>query len=85
MADELRVGEESRLEGQPLGTFDLGLTDGKLRMQTLGPRQRVRQGYAFQALIRMCCDRRLLGRGRAARGDHRRGRTQWRALWYRPP
>ena len=36
--------EESRLEGQPLGTLDLGLTDGKLRMETLCQRQRVRQG-----------------------------------------
>ena len=41
--DQLRVGEEPCLEGQPLGTLDLGLTDGKLRMDTLGPRQRVRQ------------------------------------------
>jgi hypothetical protein len=82
--DQLRVGEEACLKGQPFGTLDLRPAGGKLRMETLGPRQRVRQTQAFQALSGRSWGRRLLRRGRAEGHDDRSGSHHGWPLRCRP-
>ena len=61
--DQLRVGEEPCLEGQPFGTLDLRPTDGKLRMETFSQRQRVRKASSVPGALQAGLGQTPPGRG----------------------